>query len=158
MALTIRSEAKNRIVTLLNTAVFQEPIAGKTTWGTAATRRLKLWPAVDPSIQPACFLVQHREGYDNSGVGSLVRRWMYCCAWCYARTDDPSIVGDDLLDTMTAAIETALASDDPIRDELTLNGLVYWVKIDMSSSMYIRDPGDIDGQALLVLPITVLIP
>jgi hypothetical protein len=68
------------------------------------------------------------------------------------------VVGDDLLDTMTSAIEATLISDDPIRDELTLGGLVYWVKIDMSSSMYIRDPGDIDGQALLVLPITVLIP
>lgn len=158
MALTLRSQVKNGIISLLTGATFAEPIAGKTTWGTPPTRRLKLWTAVDPSIQPAVFLVQHREGYDNSGVGSLVLRWMYCCAWCYARTDDPSVIGDDLLDTMTSAIEGVMSPDDPIRDELTLNGLVYWVKIDMSSSMYIRDPGDIDGQALLVLPITILLP
>jgi hypothetical protein len=104
------------------------------------------------------FLVQHREVIDRQGVGLPTRRWMSVSAWCYARTDSDGVVGDDLLDLMTEGIEAVMGPDDPIRNELTLGGLCFWCRLDREDNLYIRDPGDIDGQALLVMPIQVLIP
>jgi hypothetical protein len=103
------------------------------------------------------FMVQHRETYERYGVG-LVRRYLDMGLWCYAPTSDESVVGDDLLDIMESALEGALAPDDLSRNELTLGGLVYWCRITRQEGMFIRDPGDIDGQALLVLPVRILLP
>jgi hypothetical protein len=104
------------------------------------------------------FLVQHREGRIAAGAGNLMRRYLDLGLWCYAPTGDESIVGDDLLDLMESALEDVLVPDDPQRNELTLGGLVYWTRIVREDNMLIRDPGDIDSQALLVLPVRVLIP
>jgi len=80
--------------------------------------------------------------------------------WCYAPTGDvdSGTVGDDWLDLMESALEAALAPDDPVRNELTLGKLVFWCRIMRQDNLFIRDPGDIDGQALLVLPVRILIP
>ena len=151
-----RTAIKTALFSLVNAAVLSPVINGSSSWLTSS-RRLKLWNAVDVSKQPAMFLVQHRETYERYGVG-LIRRYLDLGIWCYAPTGDESIVGDDLLDTMESALETALAPDDPTRNELTLGGLCYWARITRDSGQYIRDPGDIDGQALLILPVRVLMP
>jgi hypothetical protein len=121
-------------------------------------RRLKLWNAVDPSVQPAMFMVQHREQYEVRGEGRLTRRYLDLGFWCYAPTASDDIIGDDLLDAMETGLEDALQPDDASRNELTLAGLCQWARIMREDNMFIRDPGDIDGQALLVLPVRVLIP
>ena len=136
---------------------FPGAINGHTTWATAPTRRLKMWGNVDPSAQPCAFLVQHNERYEQKGV-TPPQRYLDMGFWCYAPSGDADVVGDDLLDFMTSGIENALAPDDQARNELTLGGLVYWCRIMRGSGIYIRDPGDIDGQAMLVLPIVILIP
>jgi hypothetical protein len=158
----IRTQVKEALLAKLADVTFDIPINGASTWASTATRRLKLWGNIDPSNQPACFLVQHREQYERRGSGLPPRRYLDLGAWCYAPSGDESVVGDDLLDTMTGAIETALLP--PIgtyRNEQTLDGLLDpsgWVRIDAGNGLFIRDPGDIDGQALLVLPIKVLLP
>ena len=104
------------------------------------------------------FLVQHRETYLQSGVGTLARRYLDMGFWCYASTKDEAVIGDDLLDIMESAIEAALAPDDPQRNELTLGGLCYWCRADRTEGLFIRDPGDVDGQALLAFPVRILLP
>lgn len=136
---------------------FSGAISGVTTWKTPPTRRLKMWGNVDPGAQPTAFLVQHNERYESYGVG-LVKRYLDMGLWCYAPSGEEDVVGDDLLDFMTSGIETALKPDDQARNEFTLGGLVYWCRIVRGSGIYVRDPGDIDSQALLVLPIVILIP
>lgn len=148
---------KNELLRRINTTVFSGTINGATTWATPATRRLKMWGNVDKGAQPTAFLVQHNERYESYGVG-FVKRYLDMGLWCYAPSGDETVIGDDLLDFMTSGLETALAADDPARNELTLGGLVYWCRIMRGSGLYIRDPGDIDGQAMLVLPIVILIP
>ena len=101
--------------------------------------------------------MQHNERYESYGVG-LVKRYLDMGLWCYAPSGDESVIGDDLLDFMTSGLETALAVDSQATNELTLGGLVQWCRILRGSGLYIRDPGDIDGQAMLVLPIVILIP
>ena len=152
-----RSAIKNTLLSLGASATFTSSINGATTWVSTPSRRLKLWNNVDPSAQPAMFLVQHREQYERYGVG-LVRRYLDMGFWCYARSDVEGTVGDDLLDLMESGLEGALKPDDTTRNELTLGGLVYWCRITREDGLFIRDPGDIDGQALLVLPVRILIP
>jgi len=152
-----RAQIKNALFNLALTAQFSVPINGYTTWA-SSSRRLKLWVNVDSSQQPAVFLVQHREGRIASGSGNLIRRHLDMGFWCYAPTGDESVIGDDLLDIMESALEAVLLPDDPGRNELTLGGLVHWARIIREDNMLIRDPGDIDGQALLVLPVRILLP
>ncbi len=154
---SLRIEIKNALLARLQTAQFSTPINGLSTWG-VTSRRLKLWNDVDSSVQPALYLLQHREALVNSGQGTPNRQYLLMGAWCYARTDSDSIIGDDLLDIMTEAIEPTLQADDPQTNNLTLGGLCTWCRLDRDSNQVIRDPGDIDGQALLVLPIQILFP
>lgn len=152
-----RAPIKSALFTLVSAATFPTAIASHTTWASTPSRRLKLWNAVDPSLQPALFMVQHRESYLQYGAARLTRRYLDIGLWCYARTDSDTIVGDDILDIFEFALETSLQPDRP-EGELTLGGLAYWCRITREDGLYIRDPGDIDGQALLVLPVRVLLP
>lgn len=156
-----RAAIKNALLAKATSITFSSPINGFSTWAQAPSRRLKLFNNVDVSTQPACFLVQHREEYRVDGVGRLTRRYLDMGFWCYAPTGDPTtsgVLGDDWLDIMESGFETALAPDNPTINELTLGGLVYWCRIMRQDNMFIRDPGDIDGQALLVLPVRILLP
>jgi len=152
-----RQGLKNALFAMAQSAVFPIPVNGSTTWLTTS-RRLKLFNAVDPSVQPAMYMVQHREQYQVLGEGRLTRRYLDMGLWCYAPTGDDGIIGDDLLDAMETGLEAALQPDDTSRNELTLGGLCQWARIMREDNMFIRDPGDIDGQALLVLPVRILIP
>lgn len=152
-----RQAVKNALFALAQSATFTQPVNGSTSW-MFTSRRLKLWNAVDPSLQPAMFMVQHREGYESRGSGRLIRRFLDMGLWCYAPTNGDDVIGDDLLDSMESGLEGALQPDDPVKNELTLGGLCYWARIIREDNMFIRDPGDIDGQALLVLPVRILVP
>lgn len=152
-----RETIKAAIFARVITATFGSAINGRTTWG-LTSRRLKLFNDVDPSVQPALFMVQHRETYETYGSGHMVKRFLDIGLWCYAPTGHTDVIGDQYLDLMESALEATLAPDDPIQVELTLGGLVAWVRITKEDNTFIRDPGDIDGQALLILPIRVLIP
>jgi hypothetical protein len=150
---------KNALLAKAVEVVFTSTINGFSTWAQPPSRRLKLFNNVDPSNQPACFLLQHRETYTvRKSVGNLSTRYLNMGFWCYAPTGDESVVGDDLLDLMISAFELVLAPDDPTVNELTLGQQVHWCRIVRDDGMFIRDPGDIDGQALLVLPVRILLP
>lgn len=160
-----RTTVKNALLNLGAAATFSTPINGFSTWANASapTRRLKMFDKVDKSVQPAMFLTQHREEYEAVHGGDLQRRYLDMQFWCYAPSGDPDsgIVGDTLLDIMESALETQLQPDDPLRYELTLGGLLSttgWVRIMRKDNLFIRDPGDVDGQALLILPVRVLLP
>jgi hypothetical protein len=140
------------------TVTFPSAVNGQTSFQ-FLSRRLREFDQIDPTAQPACFGVQHRETYTNRGVGTPAVRVLDFGFWCFARTDDPSIEGDDLLDSMFEGIEAAFGTpDDVMKNELTLGGLAYYVKIDQRDNMLIRDPGDIDGQALLIVPFRIMLP
>lgn len=153
-----RAAVKDALVARLNNVVFTAPVNGSMTWIQQPNpRRLKPFNAIDPSVQPCYFLVQHREQYINRGVGTLAQVYLDMGVWCYASTADESVVGDAYLDAMIEGIENVLEPDNPQRNELTFGGLCSWVRIMREDNMFIRDPGDIDGQALLVLPIRILL-
>jgi len=153
-----RFAVKEALVARLDAVTFTRPVNGQNGWILQNNpRRLKLFNAIDPSVQPCYFLVQHREQYINKGVGTLAQIYLDMGVWCYASTADESVMGDEYLDSMIEGIENVLEPDNPQRNELTFGGLCSWVRIMREDNMFIRDPGDIDGQALLVLPIRILL-
>lgn len=157
MPVALRTQAKNAVKTLVAGITFPSAIQGRTTW-VSVTRKLKMFNDIDPSAQPCCFVVQHDETYESKYEGVPPRRIMEVGLWCFAYPGT-EIDGDDYLDSMEEGIETAFATiDDVMRNELTLGGLVFSAKIEKRSNMLRRDPGDIDGQALLILPVRILLP
>lgn len=141
------------ILPLIQGMTFGNPINGASTWRTVS-QRLRLWGDVPADQQPAAFLVTHRETDEYRGLG-LLRRRLDLGIWCYSRTDDPTLIGGTDLDTMLESFETAFAPDRPDTNLLTLNGLVYWCRIE---GRVLKDPGDIDNQAMMIVPIVVEMP
>lgn len=158
-SLAIRSQIKDALLAKMSSVVFPSEVNGHSTWASTPTRRLKMFNNIDVSAQPALFLVQHREGYDSRRVGVPPRRWLEVGLWCFAPSGGEDIIGDELLDNMEEGIEAVLdVPDDVMRNELTLGGLCYSCRIDRQNGLFIRDPGDIDAQALLVLPVRIMLP
>jgi hypothetical protein len=131
---------------------FGTPINGATTWRTVSNR-LRLWGDVSPDQQPAAFLVTHNEQDEYRGLG-LYRRRLNLGVWCYSRSD--SSAGAEDLDTMMEAFEALFnVPDNPSTGCNTLGGIVYWCRIEGKT---FKDPGDLDNQTLLILPLVVEMP
>lgn len=140
------------ITNVVNSMTFGSPINGQTTWKTVGNR-LRLWADVAPDQQPAAFVVTHRETNEYRGLG-LYRRRLDLQIWCYSRSD--SAPGAPDLDTMMEAFEQAFNTvDNPSTGCNTLGGLVYWVRIE---GKVFKDPGDIDNQTMLLVPLVVEMP
>lgn len=149
-----REEILNALFAKLQAATFI-PI-GPTdaiTW-VETGRRLKLWGDIDPSQQPAMFLTDHDEDYKQPGRGQPPRRFLPARVWCYARCDG-GLVGSTIINTMLTTVENALTPDDKTANVQSLGGLVYTAWIE---GTVIKDPGDLDDQALLIVPIQILWP
>lgn len=147
-----RNDVMTAILTVIQNMTFSTPINGSMSW-TTVSNRLRLWGDVPADQQPAAFLVTHREKDEYRNLG-LVRRRLELGIWCYSRSDpDP---GAPDLDTMMEAFETAFNVADNFSTGCnTLGGLVYWVRIEGN---VFKDPGDLDKQTLLIVPLVVEMP
>lgn len=152
MALETRNEVMTAILGIIQSMTFAQAINGATTWQTVSNR-LRLWGDVAVDQQPAAFLVTHRETDQYGGLG-LLRRRLELGVWCYSRSD--SEPGAPQLDTMMESFEAAfLKPDNFSTNSNTLGGLVYWCRIE---GRVFKDPGDIDNQTMLIVPIVVEMP
>lgn len=130
---------------------FPSPIMGVTTWQTTSTR-LKLW--ADVPIKPGAYLVTHKERDEYRGLG-LLRRRLELGIWCYTTASDAE-PGQDQLDTLMQAFENTFnIPDDYSTNSNTLGGLVYWCRIE---GQVFKDPGDIDNDTMLIVPLVVEMP
>ena len=154
MATATRAQVMSAVLSLVQGMTFSAPVNGQTTWQTTS-QRLRLWNAVAPEAQPAAFLVTHREMDEYRGLG-LLRRRLELGIWCYSRTDDPATIGATDLDVMMKAFEAAFnVVDHNSSGSNTLGGLVYWCRIE---GRIFKDPGDTDGQTLMIVPLVVEMP
>lgn len=119
------------------------------------SRKLRLWGDVDPTMQPALYLVEHKELPENTRRGLDDKNALLIRIFIYARADGDSVIGGTIINNLLDAVETILEPSDPSINVNTLGGLVNRLWIDGET---IKDPGDIDGQALAVLPIKILMP
>lgn len=147
-----RNEIMAAVLNTVQSMRFASPINNANTWKTVSNR-LKLWGDVSADQQPAAYVVTHREIDEYRNLG-LLRRRLELGIWCYCRSD--SSPGGPMLDTMMESFESSFCvADDPSRNANTLGGLVYWIRIE---GRVFKDPGDLDFQTLLIVPLIVEMP
>lgn len=154
MSTATRDQVMTKILQIVSTIVFPQPVQGTfTTWASPPSQKLRLWSDVSADQQPAAFLVTHRETNEYRGLG-LLRRRLELGVWVYSRSDNT--IGAQDLDSMMEGFETAFYQPDNFSTNCnTLGGLVYWCRIE---GRVFKDPGDIDSQTLLIVPIVVEMP
>ena len=131
-------------------------VAAAYPWATPPSRRLKLWADVPPAMRPACFVFEGgAETYENAG--GTPKRSLAVRLFVYIDAHDPAAVGAAKLNAIMDALDAALAplGADAALGRVTLGGAAYRASIDGKP---LKDPGDLDGDGLLVVPITIVLP
>ena len=132
-------------------------VASAYAWAAPPSRRLKLWSDVPAAMRPACFLFEGgAETYQDAAVGTP-KRSLQLRLFIYIDAHDPAALGAAALNTIMDALDEALApahGDLPL-GRTTLGGAAYRASIEGKP---LKDPGDLDGDGLLVVPITIVLP
>ena len=126
-------------------------------WAAPPSRRLKLWSDVPPAMRPACFLFEGgAETYEHVANGAP-KRSLDLRLFIYVDAHDPSAIGALALNTIMDALDLALApaGADVVSGRTTLGGTAYRASIEGKP---LKDPGDLDGDGLLVVPIRIVLP
>ena len=132
-------------------------VAGAYPWKTGPARRLKLWSDVAAASRPACFLFEGGgETYTRTASG-LLRRSLDVKLFAYLDAKDPAAIGAAQLNAVMDGLDGALApaGADIAVDRTTLAGAAYDCRIE---GRPLKDPGDLDGDALLIVPIRIVLP
>jgi hypothetical protein len=123
----------------------------------SVSRRLRLWD--DTHAKPALMQVEHEEQYAQAT--RLPYKRIFKAEWWIYHTagNDPDAVPTITTNQILDAIEAALApavSDPGFPDERnTLGGLVHHCFL---NGKVTKVSGDLDGAALVTVPITILAP
>jgi hypothetical protein len=151
MSLYPRETIMSALITQLQTAVFAQKVAGVTTWQTIQ-RKVLTFEQVTPGMQPACFVANHSEDWTWTSE-TLVRVFMTATLYVMVNTKGAAVPGQ-WVNLVMDAIATALAPPAS-SDRQTLGGIVRHCRI---KGRVLVDAGDVDGQALLLVPVELLLP
>lgn len=134
-----------------------ELIEGAYSWRSRPGRRLKIWSDVSLSARPACYVFEGGEDIYTWSESARPRRTIAVRLFIYLNAKESSVVGSVLVNEVLDALDAALLPKgaDEVRGRNTLGGLVYYCRIE---GKVLKDPGDLDGDALLVVPIKILLP
>lgn len=123
------------------------------------TRRIALFSDVPSPQQP--WLGQAEHGERSAQTTNLPYRRVWNAQWMvYHRAGDipnfePTIWNNLIIDALEAALAPSVTDPGFFDRRNTLSGLVHHCFID---GEIFKDPGDIDNQAMIIIPITLLIP
>ncbi len=118
-----------------------------------ASRRLKLWTDVPESEKPAIFQYERDDVYSNGKqylpiVEMNVELYVYT-----APGMDSGVTPISILNPLLDAIDASLKPSPAAGGRQTLGGLVSHCYID---GKVMKDPGDIDGDGIAIIPIKIL--
>ena len=132
-------------------------VANAYPWKYGPARRLKLWSDVPAASRPACFLFEGGQETYSWIESAIPKRVIEVKLFVYLNAKDPSVTGAALLNGVMDAFDSAfvLSGGDVISGRNTLGGAVYNCRIDGKT---LKDPGDLDGDALLVVPVKLILP
>lgn len=132
-------------------------IAGAYGWALPPARRLKLWTDVPAAMRPACFLFEGGPETYADAAGPVPKRSLSPRLFVYVDAHDPGVTGAAALNTIMDCLDAALApaGADVALGRNTLGGTAYRCAIDGKP---LKDPGDLDGDGLLVVPFTIVLP
>lgn len=143
-----REDALNALFALGQTITWDTPARGFR----MSSRRLKNF--ADLPAQPAFFQFEPTESFTQktnlASIRTLEIWWIIYHQDGASATAVPTTTNSLILD----AVEAALAPDD-FSDRCTLGGLAHhcWIE-----GQVFRDPGDTDNQAMVAVPVRVLLP
>lgn len=135
------------------------------TWGTPArgfvtrSRRIKLFNEVSPEQQAAIFQAEHDE--QIAQVSNMPYKQVWAASWLvyqatgYDPAAEPTIENNLIIDALQAALAPRPRDPGFQSKRNTLMGRVYHCFIE---GEIFKDPGDIDNQGLIVIPIRILVP
>jgi hypothetical protein len=135
-------------------AQFSTPINGRDSWA-LLSRRLKLWSDVAGADQPALFITEHGENIAYASESLPGKTTLNVDLFVYISAGrDPDCVPSADLNTALDAIAVCLAAE-PSLGRQSLGGLVTHCRIE---GRIVKDPGDLDGQGLALIPVKILAP
>ena len=130
-------------------------VASAYTWKSGPARKLKLWSDVPAAARPACFVFEGGlESYawsESAAPKRVIEPKLF--VYLSAKGDN---VGASLLNGVMDALDQAftLSGADLGLGRNTLSGAAYSCRID---GKVLKDPGDLDGDALLVVPVRIVL-
>jgi hypothetical protein len=126
-------------------------------WAVPPSRRLKLWSDVPAAMRPACFLFEGGAEIYADSAGPVPKRSLALRLFIYIDAYDFTTSGAALLNKIMDALDAALAPQgaDISHGRNTLGGAAYRCAIDGKP---LKDPGDLDGDGLLIVPIVIVLP
>ena len=134
-----------------------EGLPGTLTWGASQTlaytsRRVRLWD--DLPVQPALCQAEHDETVTEAT--GLPSKTTLSASWLiyHQAAKDPAAVAATETNQILDAVQALFPAGDPDNVQ-TLGGLVHHCFI---NGKIFKDSGDLDGQALIIVPITILVP
>jgi len=138
-------------------AALQSLVAGAYAWKSGPLRRLKLWNDVPPSARPACYVFEGGEDSYAWSENARPKRIVEVRLFVYLNAKDASVVGAALLNDVVDALDAAFVPNgsDELLGRNTLGGSAYQCRIE---GKVLKDPGDLDGDALLVVPVKIVLP
>jgi hypothetical protein len=123
-----------------------------------SSRRLKLWTDVPVTDRPALFLTVHGEEVRRGTDIAPAMRTLSGDIYIYTNAKDPNTIGDTLLNNLIDAIDPlagGVLAPNPLTNLTTLGGVVYDCYID---GKILREPGDMDGDGIALIPIKIILP
>lgn len=134
----------------VRSATFASPVSGSTTFRTTG-RRLRHFADVSMDSRPCMFMVCHGENPTWQSENSNPYVKFDVKLFVYLNTKDEGIVGDTDINVILDAIDDVLKP--PARSsKFTLGGLVSHCRVDGET---LRDPGDLDGDGIIIVPISI---
>ena len=148
-----REAVMSALVALLRGAVFAQPVNGQSGF-VVVSRRLKLWSDVPKSQRPALFVTEHREQQNYQNEALPAKTTLSVDLLIYLDSSGRNTVSASALNTMMDAIEAALKPAPMAGNRQTLGGLVSHCRVD---GAVLKDPGDLDGDGLLWVPLKIFV-
>lgn len=119
------------------------------------TREIKLFHEVARPAQPWVGQAEHSD--TSSQVSNKPYKRIWQATWMvYHQGPSPRTIWNNLIiDAIEAALAPSTRDEGFLDERNTLTGLVWHCFID---GEIFKDPGDLDGQALITVPIKILVP
>ena len=123
-------------------------------WGSTPSRRLVLWNDVPASQRPALFVSEAQPETYTWGAQPNAKRVYGFRLWVYIDAHNPAAIGAQQFNAILDAIDAALAPSPGFQKQ-TLGGLCDNCRVKGVSH---KDPGDLDGDGVLIVEVEIIAP
>jgi hypothetical protein len=134
-------------------ALVSGPILSSQSPFVTSSRRMRLWGDVPSGEKPALFMREIGDEYKGAERGLPPGVYMGVELYIYIDAGkDQSVDPISVLNPLIDAVEAALKGS-PVNGRQTLGGLVFHTWIE---GKIMKDPGDLDGDGVAVIPVKIL--